>query len=121
VSRSFRTACLIYAPRKIARWMRSRYSVFSAFRQCWCATPSKAVAIGLFCCSPVRALSAPPMGSFKALGRSGCRGGLVSGCPYALAGRAKLLITADAPPEVIPNRHDFPRRIGIPLTLRCPI
>jgi hypothetical protein len=23
--------------------------------------------------------------------------------------------------EVVPNRHDFPRRIGIPLTLRCPI
>jgi hypothetical protein len=47
------------------------------------------------------------------------RGGLVSGRPYALAGRAKILITTDAPPEVIPNRNDFPRRIGIPLTLRC--
>jgi hypothetical protein len=54
---------------KIARWMRSRYSVSSPFRQCWCATPSKAVAIGLFSYSPDRVLSAPLMGSFKALGR----------------------------------------------------
>jgi hypothetical protein len=67
--------------------MRSRSSVSSRFRQCWCATPAKAVAIGLCCCSPVHALSARSMASFKARGllgwsrRSGQWSPFVAGWP----------------------------------------
>jgi hypothetical protein len=56
---------------KIIGWTRLRSSASSPFRQCWSATPSKVVAIGLCCCSPARARSAPLMASFKALGRLG--------------------------------------------------
>jgi hypothetical protein len=106
---------------KIGRWMRSRYSVSSPFRQCWCATPSKAVAIGLFCCSPERALSARPMGSFKALGRLGWSRRSGQWSPLRAGGPRENLDHRRSTPEVIPNRHNFPCRIGIPLRLRGPI
>ena len=51
--------------------MPLRFSVFSPFRQCWCATRSKAVVIGSCCCSPFRALSGLPTAFFRGLGRLG--------------------------------------------------
>jgi hypothetical protein len=54
---------------KMAQWMPLRSSVFSPFRQCCCATPSKVAAIGSCCCSPLRALLGLSTAFSKGLGR----------------------------------------------------